>query len=160
MTPTFEHKTETETKLTAGEANPVPHRSIFEAGDSVPFDVDALYSYLYCVAEQRPCGTAADITTIFEDEFCHSGDKNGDEGVPALITSTVADRLAENGIAAAPAGDDLKRDALVTFFVDEYSRAFAANLDVPDPRGVPFEKSDRNDFLDQLFEVATNILRI
>jgi hypothetical protein len=133
--------TDTETKLDIGRQNPVQTSFEFHAADAVPFDATALYSYLFERAEQQyPCGSAEDVVAIFEAEFTSAG------AVPELVTTTVADRLAENGIMEAPPGDDLKRDALVAFFVDEYSRAFAAgSTGLPDPRGVPADDPPRSD---------------
>jgi hypothetical protein len=123
----------TETKLDVGHQNLIQTSFEFQTADAVPFDATALYSYLFERAEQQyPCGSAEDVVAIFEAEFASAG------AVSDLVTTTVADRLAENGITDAPPGDDLKRDALVAFFVDEYSRAFATgSSDLPDPRGVP-----------------------
>jgi hypothetical protein len=129
--------TDTETKLDIGRQNPVQTSFEFHAADAVPFDTTALYSYLFKQAEHHyACSYPENVVAIFEAEFASAG------AVPDLVRMTIADRLAENGVADAPPGDDLKRDALVALFVDEYSRAFAANSnDLPDPRGVPIDTS-------------------
>lgn len=134
---TAETATDTTTKLDTGRQNPVETPFEFHTADAVPFDVTALYSYLFEQAEcHYTCGCPEDVVAIFETEFASSG------AVPNLTRTTVADRLAENEMAKSPPGDDLKRDALVTFFVDEYSRMFAAAPDeLPDPRGVPVSTS-------------------
>jgi hypothetical protein len=151
-----EGETETKTKLDAGRQNPVQTTFEFQADDAVPFDATALYSHLLEQAEQQyPCGSTEDVVTIFEAEFASAG------AVPDLVTTTVADRLIENGIADAPPGDDLKQDALVTFFVDEYTRAFAADPDgLPDPRGVSASTSrpDRDGILPQLRQRLASLL--
>lgn len=123
----------TKAKLDAGRQNPVKTTFTFHANDAVPFDADALYSYLLAQAEQHyHCSSPDDVVAMFEAEFASSG------VVPELIATTVADRLTENGIAGAPHSDDLHHDALVVLFVDEYTSAFAAEPStLPDPRGVP-----------------------
>jgi hypothetical protein len=147
---------DTETKLDVGRRNPIQTSFEFQTADAVPFDATALYSYLYQQAEQQyPCGSAEDVVAIFEAEFASAG------VVPDLVRTTVADRLAENGIADAPPGDDLKRDALVAFFVDEYSRAFvASSSDLPDPRGVPADTSqnDHQSIVDYLRQRLSPLL--
>ena len=123
----------TKAKLDAGRQNPVKTTFTFHANDAVPFDADALYSYLLAQAEQHyHCSSPDDVVAMFEAEFASSG------VVPELIATTVADRLTENGIAGAPHSDDLHHDALVVLFVDEYTSAFAAEPStLPDPRGDP-----------------------
>jgi hypothetical protein len=152
----MEAESETETKLDAGRQNSVQTTFEFQADDAVPFDATALYSHLLEQAEHHyPCGSAEDVVTIFEAEFGSTGT------VPDLVTTTVADRLTENGIDAAPPGDDLKRDALVTFFVDEYTRAFVADPDtLPDPRGISANTSrpDRDGILTQLRQRLASLL--
>lgn len=148
--------TDTETKLDVGRQNPIQTSFAFQTADAVPFDATALYSYLFKQAEHHyPCGSAEDIVAIFEAEFALAG------VVPDLVTMTIADRLIENGVAEAPPGDDLKRDALAALFVDEYSRAFAADSnDLPDPRGVPVDtsRSDRRSVVNRLRQRLSSLL--
>jgi hypothetical protein len=146
----------TETKLDIGRQNPVQTSFEFHAADAVPFDTTALYSYLFKQAEHHyACGYPENVVAIFEAEFASAG------VVPDLVRTTIADRLAENGVADAPPGDDLKRDALVALFVDEYSRAFAAGSnDLPDPRGVPAGNSreDNQSIIDRLRQRFSSLI--
>jgi hypothetical protein len=143
-----------ETKLGAGRESLVQTNYEFQAADTVPFDVDALYNYLTVQAEQRACGTADEVVALFEAEFAASG------AVPHRVTTTIEDRLVETNMDTVPAGDDLKRDALITFFVDEYSHAFAASPnDLPDPRGVPLTHAPAQDgFLSSLYSRFRSLL--
>jgi hypothetical protein len=149
-------RADTKTKLDVGRQNPIQTSFAFQTADAVPFDATALYSYLFKQAEHHyPCGSAEDVVAIFEAEFASTG------AVPDLVRTTVADRLAENGIADVPPGDDLKRDALVAFFVDEYSRAFAAGSnDLPDPRSIPADasRSDGQSFIGRLRQRLSSLL--
>ena len=145
-----ETEEETKTKLDAGRQNPVKTTFTFHANDAVPFDANALHSYLLVQAEQHYfCSTPDDVVAMFEAEFASPG------AVPELIATTVADRLTENGIAEAPPGDDLHQDALVVLFVDEFTSAFAAEPStLPDPRGIPVSATPpgRGGLVERLWE--------
>lgn len=122
-----------QTKLGAGRQNPVNVPYDFRAEETAPFDVSALYCYLVVEAEQRYLSaTVEDIVWLFEAEFASTG------AVPESVVSIVTDRFQNTGIVAAPPTNELRLDAVITIFVDEYSRAFAAAPDtLADPRGVP-----------------------
>jgi hypothetical protein len=149
-----ETEEETKTKLDAGRQNPVKTRFTFRANDAVPFDANALYSYLLVQAEQHYfCSTPDDVVAMFEAEFASPG------VVPELIAMTIADRRIEKSIADAPLGDDLHQDALVVLFVDEFTSAFAAEPStLPDPRGVPVSATptDRSGLVGQLHQHAVS----
>jgi hypothetical protein len=122
-----------ETKLAAGRQNAVTACHSFRAEETVPFDVSALYCYLVEQAEQRHLlATVEDIVWLFEAEFASNS------AVPESVVNVVTDRVQQTGMDAASPYDDLRLDAVITIFLDEYSQAFVAAPDkLPDPRGVP-----------------------
>jgi hypothetical protein len=146
-----------QTKLGAGRQNPVDVPYDFRAEETAPFDVSALYCYLIVQAEQQYLSaTVEDIVWLFEAEFASTG------AVPESVVSIVTDRFQNTGIAAAPPTDELRLDAVITIFVDEYSHALAAAPGtLPDPRGVPTRPvySYCSDIATQLRQRLRSLLR-
>jgi hypothetical protein len=146
-----------ETKLAAGRQNAVTACHDFRTEETVPFDVSALYCYLVEQAEQRHLlATVEDIVWLFEAEFASNG------AIPESVVNVVADRLQQTGMDTASPYDDLRLDAVITIFVDEYSQAFVAAPDkLPDPRGVPTRQrcSSCVGITEQLYQRLRSLLR-
>jgi hypothetical protein len=146
-----------ETKLAAGRQNAVIACHSLRAEETVPFDVSALYCYLVEQAEQRHLLAAVEDTVwLFEAEFASNG------AIPESVVNVVADRVQQTGMNAASPYDDLRLDAVITVFLDEYSQAFAAAPDkLPDPRGVPTRpmRSYCVDITEQLCQRLRSLLR-